>query len=84
MLGQASAPLGVAAAVGLALLMAAAAVVHLRHGDPLVRVLPAAFPALAAVAHAGVAAAAGDGLGCAPSRAGGSSTPDDSRASRAA
>ncbi|MBC2907898.1 DoxX family protein [Streptomyces cupreus] len=59
LLGLASAPLGVAAAVGLALLMAAATVVHLRHGDPPVRALPAAVLTLAAVAHAGVAAAAG-------------------------
>ncbi|MEU2235805.1 DoxX family protein [Streptomyces vietnamensis] len=33
LLGPASAPLGVAAAIGLALLMTAAAVAHLRHGE---------------------------------------------------
>ncbi|WP_369148652.1 DoxX family protein [Streptomyces sp. R44] len=53
-LGLASAPIGVAAAIGLALLMTAAAVVHLRHPDPLVRALPAAVLALTAVAYAGV------------------------------
>ncbi|WP_245790304.1 DoxX family protein [Streptomyces monashensis] len=59
LLGPASSPLGVGAAAGLALLMAAAAVVHLRHGDPPARALPATVPALAAVAYAGVAMAAG-------------------------
>lgn len=59
LLGLASAPLGVAAAVGLAVLMAAAAVVHLRHGDPLVRALPAAVLAVVAVASAGVAIVTG-------------------------
>ncbi|MDG9706965.1 DoxX family protein [Streptomyces sp. DH10] len=58
-LGLASAPLGVAAAIGLALLMTAAAVVHLRHGDPPVRALPAAVLALTAVAYAGVAVGTG-------------------------
>ncbi|AJT62440.1 hypothetical protein T261_0751 [Streptomyces lydicus] len=58
-LGLASAPLGVAAAIGLALLMTAAAVVHLRHGDPPVRALPAAILALTAVAYAGVALGTG-------------------------
>jgi len=48
-------PLGVAAATGLALLMAAAAVVHLRHGDPPVRAVPAAALALVAAAHAAAA-----------------------------
>ncbi|KUO09401.1 DoxX family protein [Streptomyces sp. DSM 15324] len=48
-------PLGVAAATGLALLMAAAAVVHLRHGDPPVRAVPAAVLALIAVTHAAAA-----------------------------
>ncbi|KOV95419.1 invasion protein [Streptomyces sp. NRRL B-1140] len=59
LLGLASAPLGVAAAAGLALLMVAAAVVHLRQGDPPVRALPAAVLALTAVAYAGVAITAG-------------------------
>ncbi|MFE5814833.1 DoxX family protein [Streptomyces sp. NPDC056479] len=59
LLGPVSVPLGVAAAVGLALLMAAAAVVHLRHGDPPARAVPAAVLALAVVAYAGVAIAAG-------------------------
>ncbi|NUR43932.1 MAG: DoxX family protein [Streptomyces sp.] len=45
-------PLGGAAATGLALLMAAAAVVHLRHGDPPLRAAPAAVLALIAVTHA--------------------------------
>ncbi|MER5218667.1 DoxX family protein [Streptomyces sp. NPDC002838] len=58
-LGLASAPLGVAAAIGLALLMTVAAVVHLRHGDPPARALPAAVLALTAVAYAGVAAGTG-------------------------
>ena len=40
LLGLAAAPLGVAAAIGSALLMTAAAVVHLRTGDPPVRSLP--------------------------------------------
>lgn len=48
-------PLGAAAATGLALLMAAAAVVHLRHADPPVRAVPAAVLALIAVTHAAVA-----------------------------
>lgn len=48
-------PLGVAAATGLALLMAAAAVVHLRHGDPPVRAVPAAVLALIAVTYAAAA-----------------------------
>ncbi|MEU6912486.1 DoxX family protein [Streptomyces olindensis] len=52
-------PLGVAAATCLALLMAAAAVVHLRHGDPPVRAVPAAVLALTAVAYAGAAIATG-------------------------
>ncbi|CBG76000.1 MULTISPECIES: DoxX family protein [Streptomyces] len=59
LLGLASAPLGVAAAAGLALLMTAAAVVHLRHGDPPARALPAAVLALTAMAYAGAAVAAG-------------------------
>jgi uncharacterized membrane protein len=58
LLGLASAPLGVAAAAGLALLMTAAAVVHLRHGDPPARALPAAVLALTAMAYAGAAIAA--------------------------
>ncbi|MFF5978728.1 DoxX family protein [Streptomyces olindensis] len=57
--GLASTPLGVAAAAGLAVLMVAAAVVHLRHGDPPVRALPAAVLALTAVAYAGAAIATG-------------------------
>ncbi|PWI12739.1 invasion protein [Streptomyces sp. Act143] len=59
LLGLASAPLGVAAAAGLALLMVAAAAVHLRHGDPPGRALPAAVLALTALACAGAAIAAG-------------------------
>ncbi|MFD0370170.1 DoxX family protein [Streptomyces sp. NPDC059071] len=58
-LGLASAPIGVAAGIGLALLMTAAAVVHLRHGDPPARALPAAVLALTAVAYAGVAIGTG-------------------------
>ncbi|MGW8762952.1 DoxX family protein [Streptomyces sp. NPDC055815] len=58
-LGLASGPIGVAAAIGPALLMTAAAVVHLRHGDPPVRTLPAAVLALTAVAYAGVAIGTG-------------------------
>ncbi|MFE6488441.1 DoxX family protein [Streptomyces sp. NPDC057757] len=58
LLGLASAPVGVAAATGLTLLMAAAAVVHLRHGDSPVRALPAAVLALAAGAYAGAAVVA--------------------------
>ncbi|WAU82527.1 DoxX family protein [Streptomyces sp. Qhu-G9] len=56
--GLAWVPLGVAAATGLALLMAAAAVVHLRHGDPPVRAVPAAVLALAAVAYTCLSVAA--------------------------
>ncbi|MGW1751748.1 DoxX family protein [Streptomyces sp. NPDC002092] len=59
LLGLASAPLGAAAAIGLALLMAGATVVHLRHGDPPVRALPAAVLALTAVAYAGLAIGTG-------------------------
>ncbi|MFF7309075.1 DoxX family protein [Streptomyces sp. NPDC008137] len=59
LMGLASVPLGVAAAVGLTALMVAAAVVHLRHGDPPGQALPAAVLALTAVAYAGVAIAAG-------------------------
>ena len=59
LLGLTGGPLGVAAATGLALLLAAAAVDHLRLGDPLARALPAAVLALVAVVYAGVAAAAG-------------------------
>ncbi|MCL7425413.1 DoxX family protein [Streptomyces sp. YS415] len=54
LLGPVSAPLGLAAATGLTLLMAAAAAIHLRHGDPPARALPAAVVGLAAVAYAGV------------------------------
>lgn len=59
LLGLASVPLGVATAAGLTALMVAAAVVHLRHGDPPRQALPAAVLALTAVAYAGVAIAAG-------------------------
>ncbi|MGW3115846.1 DoxX family protein [Streptomyces sp. NPDC001107] len=52
-------PLGVAAATGLALLTAAAAVVHLRHGDPLVRAVPAAVLALISLTYAATAMTAG-------------------------
>ncbi|MEU7513691.1 DoxX family protein [Streptomyces sp. NPDC042898] len=58
-LGLASAPLGVTAAIGLALLMTGAAVVHLRHGDPPARALPAVVLALTTVAYAGVALGTG-------------------------
>ncbi|MFF4505709.1 DoxX family protein [Streptomyces sp. NPDC001401] len=57
--GLAWTPLGVAAATGLALLMAAAAVVHLRHGDPPPRAVPAAVLAVAALAYAGAAVSLG-------------------------
>ncbi|MFE2538036.1 DoxX family protein [Streptomyces sp. NPDC059371] len=43
--------LGVAAAVGLILLMAGAVVVHLRSGDPAARCLPAAVVGALAAAH---------------------------------
>ena len=59
LLGLAWAPLGAAAATGLALLMGAAAVVHLRHGDPPVRALPALVLALTAVAYTVVAVGTG-------------------------
>ncbi|MFF7980588.1 DoxX family protein [Streptomyces sp. NPDC007901] len=52
-------PLGVAAATGLALLMAAAAVIHLRHGDPPVRAVPAAVLALISLTYAATAMTAG-------------------------
>ncbi|MFF6773114.1 DoxX family protein [Streptomyces sp. NPDC012637] len=58
-LGLASTPLGMAAAIGLALLMTGAAVVHLRHGDPPARALPAVVLALTSVAYAGVALGSG-------------------------
>ncbi|WP_369034994.1 DoxX family protein [Streptomyces adonidis] len=58
LLGLTRTPLGVAAATGLALLMTAAAVVHLRHGDPPPRAVPAAVLALIAVAYAVTAVAA--------------------------
>ncbi|MFE3032466.1 DoxX family protein [Streptomyces canus] len=48
-------PLGVAAATGLALLMAAAAVVHVRYGDPPVRAVPAAVLALISLTYAATA-----------------------------
>ncbi|WP_232032776.1 hypothetical protein [Streptomyces lincolnensis] len=47
------------AAAGLTVLMVAGAVVHLRHGDPLVQGLPAVVLALTAVAYTGVAIAEG-------------------------
>ena|SRR5215475_5315298 len=50
LIGLAWAPLGIAAAAGLVLLMAGAAVVHRRAGDPVPRVVaPAALGVLAAV-----------------------------------
>ncbi|MER5661739.1 DoxX family protein [Streptomyces mirabilis] len=52
-------PLGVAAATGLALLMAAAAAVHLRHGDPPPRAAPAAVMALISLTYAATAMTAG-------------------------
>lgn len=52
-------PLGVAAATGLALLMAAAAVVHLRHGDPPPRAVPAAVMALLSLTYAATAMTSG-------------------------
>ncbi|MFE7644258.1 DoxX family protein [Streptomyces phaeoluteigriseus] len=54
--GLARGPVGAAAATGLAGLMAAAAMAHLRHGDPPARALPAAALALAAVAYATLSA----------------------------
>ncbi|MFF6954658.1 DoxX family protein [Streptomyces iakyrus] len=59
LLGLSRMPLGVAAATGLALLMAAAAVVHLRHGDPPVRAVPAALLALISLTHAATTMTAG-------------------------
>ncbi|MER5446532.1 DoxX family protein [Streptomyces sp. NPDC002764] len=59
LLGTAWAPLGAAAAIGLALLTAAAAVVHLRHGDPPVRALPAVVLALTAMSYAATAVTVG-------------------------
>ncbi|MFF4361454.1 DoxX family protein [Streptomyces sp. NPDC001604] len=59
LLGLTWTPLGVAAATGLALLMAAAAVVHLRHGDPPVRAVPAAVMALISLTYAATAMTAG-------------------------
>ncbi|CAL9336877.1 hypothetical protein SUDANB132_00184 [Streptomyces sp. enrichment culture] len=59
LLGLNQIPLGVAAAVGLTLLMATAVVIHLRHGDPPARMLPAAVLTLAALADAGAMAVAG-------------------------
>ena len=53
------APLGVAAAAGLALLMAGAAAVHLRHGDPLPRAVPAAVLVLISLMYAATAITAG-------------------------
>jgi acetoacetyl-CoA synthetase len=58
LVGLAAPALGTVAAVGLALLMTGAAVVHLRHGDPPVRALPAAALAWAALAYVAVSAAA--------------------------
>ncbi|MFF5147677.1 DoxX family protein [Streptomyces sp. NPDC013157] len=59
LLGLSWMPLGVAAATGLALLMAAAAVVHLRHGDPPVRAVPAALLALISLTYAATTMTAG-------------------------
>ncbi|MFF0011273.1 DoxX family protein [Streptomyces sp. NPDC005374] len=56
LLGLTVTTLGVVAATGLALLMAGAAVVHLRHGDPPVRALPAAVLALAAAVYVALSA----------------------------
>ncbi|MEU6195339.1 DoxX family protein [Streptomyces sp. NPDC047061] len=58
LLGPVSAPLGTAAAGGLALLMAGAAVAHLRRGDPPARALPAAVLFVATLAYAWLSAAA--------------------------
>jgi uncharacterized membrane protein YphA (DoxX/SURF4 family) len=55
LLGLVSWPIGAAAGSGLALLMTAAAVVHLRHGDPPARAVPAAVLAVAAAAYVAVA-----------------------------
>lgn len=52
-------PLGVAAATGLALLMAGAAVVHLRHGDPVPRAVPAVVMVLVSLTYAVAAMSAG-------------------------
>ncbi|MFC8342433.1 DoxX family protein [Streptomyces sp. NPDC057280] len=57
--GLAWTPLGVAAATGLVLLMTGAAVVHLRHGDPPLRAVPAAVMALIALTYAATAMTAG-------------------------
>ncbi|MGW1209294.1 DoxX family protein [Streptomyces sp. NPDC002499] len=57
LVGLVRAPLGAAAATGLALLMGAAAVAHLRHGDPLVRALPATVLMVVAGANVGLSAA---------------------------
>lgn len=58
LLGPVWGPIALAAATGLALLTAAAAAAHLRHGDPPARALPAVVLALAAVAYIALAAAA--------------------------
>ncbi|MEU6356144.1 DoxX family protein [Streptomyces sp. NPDC047072] len=58
-IGLVAGPLGAAAAIGLALLMAAAAGAHLRHGDPPVRALPAVVLAVAALAYAGATISVG-------------------------
>lgn len=52
-------PLGVAAATGLTLLMAGAAVAHVRNGDRLVRALPAVVLAVGALAYTGTVVSAG-------------------------
>jgi len=57
--GLAWTPLGVAAATGLTLLTVAAAVAHLRHGDPLPRAVPAAVVALISLTYAATAMTAG-------------------------
>lgn len=49
LVGLAWAPLGVAAAIGLTVLMIGAAAAHLRHGDPVAAAMPAMVLALVAV-----------------------------------
>jgi uncharacterized membrane protein YphA (DoxX/SURF4 family) len=58
LVGLAAPALGTVAAVGTALLMTGAAVVHLRHGDPPVRALPASALTLAALTYVAVSVAA--------------------------
>lgn len=49
LVGFAWAPLGIAAAIGLAVLMIGAAAIHVRHKDPVVQVLPSLVLALVAI-----------------------------------